>query len=188
MEPKSAGEVTQLLESWRAGEDQALDDLLPLVYSELRKLANQYLRKERAGHTLQSTALVHEAFLRLVDQKRARLDNRNHFFAVASQAMRRVLVDHARRDHANKRIGAHDKVALDKAPDLAVESNAEILAVHQALERLSEIHPRQAQLVELRYFGGLSNPEAAEVLDVSLATIERDWQVARIWLKRKLKG
>jgi RNA polymerase sigma factor (TIGR02999 family) len=188
MEPKSGGEVTQLLESWRAGEEQALDDLLPLVYSELRKLANQYLRKERAGHTLQSTALVHEAFLRLVDQKRARLDNRNHFFAVASQAMRRVLVDHARRDQANKRIGAHDKVALDKAPDLAVESNAEILAVHQALERLSEIHPRQAQLVELRYFGGLSNPEAAEVLDVSLATIERDWQVARIWLKRKLKG
>ena len=188
MELKSAGEVTQLLESWRAGEEQALDDLLPLVYSELRKLANQYLRKEREGHTLQSTALVHEAFLRLVDQKRARLDNRNHFFAVASQAMRRVLVDHARRQRANKRIGAHDKVALDKAPDLAVESNSEILAVHQALERFAEIHPRQAQLVELRYFGGLSNPDAAEVLEVSLATVERDWKVARIWLKRQLKG
>lgn len=187
MEPKS-GEVTQLLESWKSGEDEALDDLLPLVYAELRKLANQYLRKERMGHTLQSTALVHEAFLRLVDQKRAQLDNRNHFFAVASQAMRRVLVDHARRHQANKRIGAQDKVSLDKAPDLAVESNSQILAVHQALERLAEHHPRQAQLVEMRYFGGLSNPEAAEVLDVSLATVERDWKVARIWLKSRLKG
>ncbi len=185
MDPKS-GEVTQLLESWRGGEEQALGELLPLVYKELRTLANRYLRKERAGHTLQSTALVHEAFLRLVDQKRARVENRNHFFAVASQAMRRVLVDHARRDRAGKRIGAYDKVALDQAPELAIESDSEILAIHQALERLSEIHPRQANLVELRYFGGLTNPEAAEVLDVSLATIERDWQVARIWLRRQL--
>ncbi len=188
MESKSAGEVTQLLESWRGGEDQALDDLLPLVYKELRTLADRYLRKERAGHTLQSTALVHEAFLRLVDQKHARVENRSHFFAVASQAMRRVLVDHARRDQAGKRIGAHDKIALDKAPELATESNSEILAVNQALELLSEIKPRAAKLVELRYFGGLTNPEAAEVLDVSLATVERDWLVARTWLKRRLRG
>ncbi len=185
MDAKS-GEVTQLLENWRGGEEKALDELLPLVYKELRKLANRYLRKERAGHTLQSTALVHEAFLRLIDQKHARVENRNHFFAVASQAMRRVLVDHARRDLAGKRIGAYDKVALDKAPELAVEADSEILAVHQALERLSEIHPRQANLVELRYFGGLTNPEAAEVLEVSLATVERDWQVAKIWLRRQL--
>lgn len=188
MEPKSAGEVTQLLESWRGGEEQALEDLLPLVYKELRTLADRYLRKERAGHTLQSTALVHEAFLRLVDQKNARVANRAHFFAVASQAMRRVLVDHARRHAAGKRIGAHDKISLERAPELAVESNSEILAVHQALEQLSAIHERQAKLVELRYFGGLTNPEAAAVLDVSLATVERDWQVARIWLRRKLKG
>lgn len=188
MEPMSAGDVTQLLESWRGGEEQALADLLPLVYKELRTLANRYLRKERAGHTLQSTALVHEAFLRLVDQKRARVENRNHFFAVASQAMRRVLVDHARKDQAGKRISAHERVALDKAPELAVESNSEILAVHQALERLAKSYPRHAKLVVLRYFGGLTNPEAAEVLNVSLATVERDWQVARILLRRELKG
>ncbi len=188
MEPKSAGEVTQLLESWRGGEEQALADLLPLVYKELRTLANRYLRKERAGHTLQSTALVHEAYMRLVDQKHARVEDRSHFFAVASQAMRRVLVDHARRQHAGKRIGAHEKISLEKAPELAVESDSEVLAVNQALKQLSEIHPRQAKLVELRYFGGLTNPEAAEVLDVSLATVERDWKVARIWLRRKLKG
>ncbi len=186
MEPNSTGEVTQLLESWRGGSEQAVDDLLPLVYGELRKLAGQYLRKERVGHTLQSTALVHEAYMRLVDQSHARLENRNHFFAIASQAMRRVLVDHARRHQAGKRIGAHDKVPLDKAPELAVESNSEILAVNQALERLSKIKPEHAELVELRYFGGLTNPEAANVQGVSLATVERRWQVARIWLRRQL--
>ncbi len=186
MESKSAGEVTQLLESWRGGKTQAVDDLLPLVYKELRKLASQYLRKERTGHTLQSTALVHEAYMRLVDQRHARLENRNHFFAVASQAMRRVLVDHARRHQAGKRIGANDKVSLENAPELAIESNYEILAVNQALERLSEIKPEHAELVELRYFGGLTNPEAAAVQGVSLATVERRWQVARIWLRRQL--
>ncbi len=186
MESKVAGEVTQLLESWRGGEEQAVGDLLPLVYQELRNLAGQYLRKERAGHTLESSALVHEAYMRLVDQKHARLENRNHFYAVASQAMRRVLVDHARRHQAGKRIGVHDKVSLESVPELAIESNSEILAVNQALERLSQIKPEHAELVELRYFGGLTNPEAADVQGVSLATVERRWQVARIWLRRQL--
>ncbi len=180
------GEVTQLLEAWQDGNDEALEELLPLVYEELRKLAAQYLRKERYGHTLQPTALVHEAYVRLVGQSRSNFENRSHFFAVASKAMRRVLVDHARRYQAGKRIGVQDKVPLSEAAELSSEPDGEILAIHEALERLSDIHERQAQLVELRYFGGLTNAEAAEFFGVSRATVERDWKVARLWLHRRL--
>lgn len=180
------GEVTELLEAWQDGNDAALDKLLPLVYKELRRLAARYLKKERYGHTLQPTALVHEAYARLIGQNRANFENRSHFFAVASKAMRRVLVDHARRYQAGKRISVQDRVPLADAPEPSIEPNAEILAVHEALERLSKIHPRQAQLVELRYFGGLTNAEAAEFFGVSKATVERDWNVARIWLHRQL--
>jgi len=182
------GEVTQLLEAWQDGDQKALDQLLPLVYEELRRLAARFLRKERRGHTLQPTALVHEAYARLVGQQRTSLENRSHFFAVASKAMRRVLVDHARRYRAGKRIGIQDKVSLGEVEEPAIEPDVEVLAVHEALERLAEIHPRQAQLVELRYFGGLTNAEAAAHFGVSRATAERDWKVARIWLHRRLSG
>ncbi len=182
----TSGEVTRLLERWRAGNEDAFEEVLPLVYDHLRVLAVRYLRKERSGHTLQPTALVHEAYVRLVDQQNAQVKNRAHFFAVASQAMRRILVDHARRHHAGKRISAQNRVSLDDAPEVSTEPDPRILLVHQALERLGEINPRQAKLVELRYFGGLTNVEAAEVLGVSLATVERDWKVARLWLHRRL--
>lgn len=188
MENDRSSDVTRLLKSWRQGESKALEDLLPLVYEELRDLAASYLRKERRGHTLQTTALVHEAYLRLCGGSPLHLVDRSHFFTVAAQAMRRILVDHARRHQAGKRIGAHQKVTLEAAPEPAVQLDADVLAVHEALEALSQIHPRQAQLVELRYFGGLSMEEAAEVLDVSLATVARDWRVARVWLHRKLSA
>jgi RNA polymerase sigma factor (TIGR02999 family) len=183
-----AGEVTQLLEAWQGGSQEAMDRLLPLVYEELRRLAAGYLRKERRGHTLQPTALVHEAYARLMGQSRASFENRSHFFAIASKAMRRVLVDHARRYQAGKRISIEDKISLDQAREPSTEPDVEVLAVHEALERLSKIHPRQAQLVELRYFGGLTNAEAAELFGISRATAERDWKVARLWLHRRLSS
>jgi RNA polymerase sigma-70 factor, ECF subfamily len=185
------GEITRLLRQWRVGERGALDDLLPLVYRELRALADRYLRRERAGHTLAPTALVHEAYLRLidVDPSGAVIENRVHFFAVAAQAMRRILVDHARRYLAARRPSPTDAVAfeelgeLDRAnPDPLIE----ILVVNQALEQLREEHPRQAQVVELRYFGGLEEEEVAEVLGTSRATVARDWRIARLLLGRRL--
>lgn len=183
-DPRS--EVTQLLHSWRQGRPEALDELLPLVYEELRSLAASYLRRERQGHTLQTTALVHEAYLRLTGGDPIEIKDRGHFFTVAAQAMRRILVDHARRQQAEKRIGAYQRVPLEAAPEPAIELDTDVLAVHEALEVLSQIHPRQAQLVELRYFGGLSQEEAAEALDISLATLARDWRVARRWLHHRL--
>ncbi len=179
-------EITQLLKSWREGDSGAPEDLLPLVYRELRVLAASYLRRERAGHTLQTTALVHEAYLRLWGGGTPDVSDRSHFFAVAAQAMRRILVDHARRQQAGKRIGPRQQVPLEEAPEPQAEHNTNVLAVHEALELLSQISPRQAQLVELRYFGGLSNEEAAEVLGISLATLARDWRIAKRWLYRKL--
>ena len=186
MTEERSSEITQLLKSWRQGDSGAPEDLLPLVYRELRVLAASYLRKERAGHTLQTTALVHEAYLRLWGGETPEVSDRSHFFAVAAQAMRRILVDHARRQQAGKRIGAHQRVSLEGAPEPQVEHDTNVLAVHEALQLLSQINPRQAQLVELRYFGGLSNEEAAEVLGISLATLARDWRVAKRWLYRKL--
>jgi RNA polymerase sigma-70 factor (ECF subfamily) len=180
------GEVTRLLGSWKKGESEALEELLPLVYQELRLLASRYLRKERQDHTLQPTALVNEAYVRLLGKPPGDWKDRSHFFAVAAQAMRNILVDHARRQLAGKRIGPNDKVALENVPELSSAPTTDVLALHEALDKLAEINPRQAKLVELRYFGGLTNVEAAEALDASRATVERDWQVARLWLRREL--
>lgn len=187
--PPTEGDVTRLLRRWGDGDARAIDDLLPLVYGELRQLAGSYLRRERPGHTLAPTALVHEAYLRLAgsDLAHARLEQRSHFFAVAAQAMRRILVEHARRRGAARRPSSGERVELDDRTVLdghrpATDPLLEVLAVHESLERLKEAHPRKAQVVELRYFGGLSESEVAELLGVSRASVARDWRVARLLL------
>jgi RNA polymerase sigma factor (TIGR02999 family) len=188
-EASPALEVTVLLARWRDGDQAALDELVPVVYGELRVLAARYLRSERGGHTLQPTSLVNEAFVRLLGPARVRPQDRTHFFALAARTMRRVLVDHARRRQAEKRPAPEDRLTLVTAvAGSTAAPEIDLLALHEALERLAAIHPRQARLVELRYFGGLSNREAAEALEVSLATVERDWQVARLWLADRLGG
>lgn len=184
----SAHEVTRLLDQWSEGRPEALEELLPLVYDKLRGLAASFMHRERDGHTLQPTALVHEAYFRLTGRSEANVRDRAHFFAVAAQAMRRILVDHARRQRAAKRIGAHDRIPIDDAFPLAVDPKVDLLALNEALSDLAEINSRQAKVVELRYFGGLTNEETAEVLKVSVATVERDWHAARLWLRRKLSS
>jgi RNA polymerase sigma-70 factor, ECF subfamily len=178
--------VTLLLSRWSEGDQGALDELLPFVYDELRRLAGNYLRRERPNHTLQPTALVNEAYLRLVDQKETRWQNRAQFFGVAAQLMRRVLVDHARAHQAAKRGGPQYAVSLSRADRIAAQPEVELLAIHDALDRLSELDHQQARIVELRFFGGLTIEESAEVLHVSHATVERDWKMARAWLRREL--
>ena len=178
--------VTVLLERWGGGDEGALDELMPLVYAELRRLASSYLRREREGHTLQPTALVNEAYLKLVDQRQARFSSRAHFFGVAAQLMRRILVDHARAHRAGKRGGSKFAVTLGHADEIASAPDTDILAVHDALERLAALDAQQARIVELRFFGGLSIEETAEVLGVGHATVERDWKMARAWLRREL--
>jgi RNA polymerase sigma factor (TIGR02999 family) len=179
--------VTVLLERWGGGDEGALEELLPLVYAELRRLAGAYLRREREGHTLQPTALVNEAYLKLVDQRDARWQNRAHFFGVAAQLMRRILVDHARTRKAEKRGGSRFAVTLGHADEVSASPETDLLAVHEALERLAALDPQQARVVELRFFGGLSIEEAAEVLGVGHATVEREWKMARAWLRRELE-
>ena len=181
-------DLTGLLLAWRDGEAGAFDRLVPLVYDELRRQARLQLRRERAGHTLQPTALVHEAFLRLVEQSRAQWQNREQFFAVAGRAMRRVLVDHARARAAVKRGDGRTLVALDEAPEPAAAAGVDVLVLDQVLDRLAAIDPRQARVVELRYFGGFTAAETATALDVSLATVNRDWAMARAWLFREIGG
>ncbi|MEM6793779.1 MAG: sigma-70 family RNA polymerase sigma factor [Acidobacteriota bacterium] len=178
--------VTQLLHRWRGGESDAAAELLPIVYQELRQVAAKYLRSERGGHTLQTTALVHEAYLRLTGGNELAVKDRAHFFRIAAQTMRRVLVDHARKQHADKRVGAHQKIDFGEVVLASAPPDFKILAVHDALELLAEIQPRQARLVELLYFGGLTQEEAAEALDISLSTLARDWRVARRWLYAQL--
>ena len=179
--------VTELLLAWGAGDAAALDALIPVVYAELRTQARRAMRRETPGHTLQTTALVHEAFLRLVDQRRIAWRNRAQFFGVAAQLMRRILVDSLRARRATKRGGGAHRLTLGDA-DVAVEAPGdEVLALHEALERLAALDPAQARLVELRYFGGLTIEEAAEVLGVSAATVKREWAVARAWLRRELE-
>ncbi len=178
--------VTELLRAWSEGDRGALDRLVPLVYAELRRRANAQLARERGHHTLQPTALVHEAFLKLVDQRSARWENRAQFFAVSAQLMRRILVDHARARGAAKRGGAVVRVSLDEAGEPSAAAEPDVLHLHQALERLAELDERQARVVELRYFGGLSIDEAAAVLGVSEITVKRDWAMARAWLFREL--
>lgn len=183
------GEVTRLLDEWRRGDEDAADRVFPLVYGELRRLAANAFRREREGHLLQPTALVHEAFLRLVVQQRARVDSRAHFLALAAKAMRRILVDHARRVRSAKRGAGVPTLTLLESAGLTDDSlSPDTLDLHRALEELAAIHERQARLVELRYFGGLTMEEAAEVLQVSLATVERDWTAGRLWLRRRLRA
>jgi len=184
----SQHEVTELLRKWRSGDKQALDKLTPLVYDELHRLAHQYISRERHGHTLQTTALVNEAYLRLVEQKDVEWENRAHFFAVSAQVMRHILVDYARQHASAKRGGNFQKVALDGEVIVSRERAAELVALDEAMQALHEIHPRRSKVVELRYFGGLNNREAAEVLKVSEVTIERDWRFAKAWLYRELQA
>lgn len=179
--------VTQMLVDWSNGDQSALDKLMPVVYDELRRLASNYLRRERAGHTLQPTALVNEAYLRLVDQRKARWQNRAQFFGVAAQLMRRILVDHARVRQAQKRGGSdQQQLSLSYADRIAKKPDVDLLALHEALNELTLIDEQQARIVELRFFGGLTIEETAEVLGISHATVERDWTLARAWLRREL--
>ncbi|HEY7728735.1 MAG TPA: sigma-70 family RNA polymerase sigma factor [Candidatus Eisenbacteria bacterium] len=187
----SPSQVTQTFLRWRQGDAGALQALLPLVYEEMRRLAAGYLRSERPGHTLQPTALAHEAYLRLLDQRDVSWQNRAHFMGLAAQAMRRILVDYARRRGAEKRGGGAAPVALESVEVAAgadATAGVPIEDLHSALERLAELDARQSRVVELRFFGGLSIEEAAEVLAVSPATVKRDWTLARAWLHRELRG
>jgi RNA polymerase sigma factor (TIGR02999 family) len=186
---RTRGVVTELLLEWdRLGERESLERLLPLVYDELHRIAHRHLRLERTGHTLGTTALVHEAYLRLVDQTRVRWADRTHFFAVAARVMRRVLVDYARRYRAAKRGGNARAVDLDVA-DVPLEERSEaLIALDEALERLAELNPRLSRVVECRFFGGMTEEETAEALGVTARTVRRDWVKARGWLSRELQG
>jgi RNA polymerase sigma factor (TIGR02999 family) len=179
-------EVTQLLVDWSQGDHAALKKLTPLVYEELRRLAHYYMEGQRSDHTLQTTALVNEAYLRLADQKTATFTDRSHFFAVAAKAMRQVLVNHAKASQRKKRGGGAAKVELDEAALVAPEQPGAILELNDALERLAMLDSRKAQVVELRYFGGLKQDEIAEVLKISIVTVRRDWVFAKAWLYTEL--
>jgi RNA polymerase sigma factor (TIGR02999 family) len=179
--------VTELLVDWSKGDQEALNKLIPLVYDELHKLASRYLRRERPDHTLQTTALVHEAYLKLVDQRDANWQNRVQFFAVASQLMRRILVDYARRHRASKRGGSYYKITLDEALVSSGDKDAELLALDEALDRLAAIDPRQSRVAELRIFGGLTLEETARALDISPRTVRREWSMAKAWLRKEIK-
>lgn len=180
--------MTTLLAEWRHGNRDALDRLTPLVYEHLRSLAARALRREAPGHTLQTTALAHEAYLKLIDQSRVDWHDREHFFAVAATMIRRILVTYARRRHAVKRGGMHQLVSLDEAVALVPGTPIEILALDAALENLSRMDPQQGRIVELRFFGGLSIEETSRVLAISPATVTREWNLARAWLHRELTG
>jgi RNA polymerase sigma factor (TIGR02999 family) len=185
---ESSEGITQLLVRWNAGDESALDKLMPLVESELKQLAGNYLRRERPGHTLQPTALVNEAYLRLVDQRDAKWQNRAHFYGIAAKLMRRILVDHARVKFAEKRGGAaQQRLSITSAQGLSASPDLDILALHEALEELARLDPQQERIVELKFFGGLSIDEVAEVLKIGHATVERDWKMARAWLRLKLR-
>ena len=182
------GEVTRLLHELSAGREGAIDDLMPLVYDELRRIASRHMRREGEGHTLQPTALVHEAYLKLVDQTRAEWEGRTHFLCVASSAMRRILVDHARGRLRKKRGAAVQRVDLDDVLERSAATDTDVLELHEALERLSALDERQARVVELRCFGGLSVEEVAEVLGVSRRTVDGLWRHAKAWLSLELRG
>lgn len=178
--------VTQLLVNWNNGDQAALNQLLPLVNDELRRLARHYLRRESPGHTLQPTALVNEAYLRLIDQRQVQWQNRAHFFGIAAQLMRRILVDHARRHAYAKRGGGAIQVSFDEGMAVTEAKAAELLAVHEALEKLNAMDARKGRIVELRFFGGLNLDETAEVLGISSPTVQREWRAAKAWLHRIL--
>ena len=178
--------ITRLLRNWGDGDDDALNQLIPLVYDELHRQAHLYLSRERPGHTLQTTGLVHEAYLKLAGEAAGKWETRSHFFAFASRIMRNILVDHARSKHRNKRGGDAMKVSLADVNEIVPENDLDLLALDEALTRLSAVDEQQVKVVELRYFGGLSLEETAEALNVSRATVARDWNVARAWLHREL--
>ncbi|HSB08981.1 MAG TPA: sigma-70 family RNA polymerase sigma factor [Blastocatellia bacterium] len=182
------GEVTQLLLSWNKGDKQALDHLIPLVETELRRLARRFMRSEREDHTLETSALINEAYVRLVDQSNVNWQDRSHFFAVAAQVMRHILIDHARKYQYAKRGGGAEKVPLEEITNLFEQRAAELIAMDDALRDLATADPRKCQVVELRFFGGLSIEETAEVLGISPATVIREWRTARAWLHRAISG
>src|ERR1041384_3185101 len=178
--------VTELLVAWGEGDKEALDDLMPVVYDELRRLAQNYLSHERPGHTLQTTALVHEAHLRLIDQKSVNWQNRAQFFGIAAQMMRRILINHAKDRNAKKRQGYATKVSLDDAVSFFEKREFDLMGLDEVLNGLAALDPQQTQIVELRFFGGLTIDEVSEVLDISPATTKREWDSAKLWLRRQL--
>ena len=183
--------ITQLLRDWQDGSSSALETLMPLVYDELRHLASRYLSRERRNHTLQTTALVHEAYVKLAGQRDVDWKNRSHFYGIAAQCMRRILVDHARSDRRDKRGGGVEKISLDDvmvAPSTDARDAFDILALNQALTELETLDPQQGRIVELRYFGGLTIEETADVTGTSPATVKREWTIAKAWLYRELTG
>lgn len=185
---QTASGVTELLQAWGSGDADALDRLIPLVYSELHRQAERYLRREEPGHTLQTTALVHEAYLRLVDQRTARWESRTQFFGVAAQIMRRILVDHARKHNATKRGGSVIQIPLEEETAETQGRDVSLVALDEALVRLAEVDERQARVVELRFFTGLGLDETAQILGISPATAKRDWAMARAWLRIELEA
>jgi len=188
MDSSPPPDVTQLLLDWRRGDPQALEELLPLVYDELHRLGRRYMAQEGAGHTLQPTALVHEAYLHLVDQQRVKWQSRAHFFAVAATLMRRVLLHHAERKHAAKRGGKLRDLTLDEVRDYESPPAVDLLSLDRALQELSALDERQGRIVELKFFAGFKVEEIAHVLEVSTATVKREWRMARAWLRHRLEG
>ncbi len=186
MADDASHQITQLLSAWHDGDEFALERMMPLVYDELRVMAKRYMSSQPSGHTLQTTALIHEAYLKLAQDKEKRWENRRHFFGVAAQAMRHILVDHARSKHSEKRGGREMLVSLEDAPVVSTERASEIIELDEALKQLEKLDPRKGRVVELRYFGGFSLEETADVLDVSVQTIARDWRFAKMWLLREL--
>ena len=187
MQPEGGGDVTGLLQAWRGGDQAALDNLIPLLERELHRIAKHYMAAQPPGHTLQTTALVNEAYLRLIDAQRLSWHDRSHFLAVCSQIMRHVLVDHARARQAAKRGGAAEAAPLEEAWVASPEPDTDIVAIDEALGALAKLYPRKARVIELRFFGGLSVEETAAVLEVSQDTVMRDWRLARAWLARELR-
>ena len=181
-------EVTRLLEAWSHGSQEALDELMPLVYEELRRMAKNYMNSQSSGHTLQTTALIHEAYIKLSDQKDKKWQNRAHFFAVAAQAMRHILVDHARSHQTQKRGGETQIISLDQVAEISDKRSAEIIALDEALQELEKLDARKSRVVELRYFAGLNEEETAAVLKISRQTVQRDWSFAKGWLFRELSN
>jgi len=182
----SSQNITELLERWSDGDEEALDRLMPLVYDELHRLAAAYLRRERQNHTLQPTALVNEAYLKLVDQRYGHWRNRAQFYGIAAQQMRRILVDHARSHRSKKRDGTRWNLSLKNVVGFGSQPDADVLAIHDLLNQLTEVDPEKGRVVELRFFGGLTIEETAKVMEVSHTTIEREWKLAKAWLKRRL--
>ncbi len=185
---RSSQEITRLLIAWNRGEESALAELTPLVHGELRRLARSYLRRERDNHTLQTDALVNEAYLRLIDLSRVEWRDRVHFLALSARLMRRILVDHARSKNYQKRGGDVLRIPLDEAREFAIDRDGDLVALDEALAGLAAVDSRKAQVIELRFFGGLSVAESAEILQVSEQTIMRDWRLAKVWLLRELSG